>query len=468
MTLASSKTLGIVITDGVGFRNFVLSTFLTKAARSFEKVVIFSGLPSSAFPELDKAVFTIVELPVFTETKTNWFWRKLKEVAHLQNHKSNPGIADNYEMNKTKSWSAHGLLVRLVYAVSSVFHSEKNILKYEELQEQSFKKDAIVAKYGEILKEHKPDILFFTHQRPPFIATLVYWAKKLQIPTTSFIFSWDNLASKGRMAGTFDYFLVWSDLMKKELLRFYPFTKEKAISVVGTPQFEPYVLPEFDLSESEFYKTLDLNSEAKIICYSCADASIGPNDPLVIATLAEGIRSGAIDSCQLLVRTSPAEDERRFGETKTKYPEIKWNHPKWELTREGHPEPWSQRVPTREDLSMLKAILKFCDLNVNMLSTMSLDFMLFEKPVVNTAFGNGANGLYNDQRFLKYEHYDNVVKSGAVKIAKNSEELYTALNAYLRNPNLDLENRRKLIDMQVGKPLDETTQACVQALKNTV
>ena len=99
---------------------------------------------------------------------------------------------------------------------------------------------------------------------------------------------------------------------------------------------------------------------------------------------------------------------------------------------------------------------------------MSLDFMLFEKPVVNTAFGNRANGLYNDQRFLQYEHYDNVVKSGAVKIAKNSEELYTALNAYLRNPNLDLENRRKLIDMQVGKPLDETTQACVQALKNTV
>ena len=165
MALASSKTLGIVITDGVGFRNFVLSTFLIEAARSFEKVVIFSGLSSTAYPELDAAVFTIVELPVFTETKANWFWRKLKEVAHLQKHKSNPGIADNYEMNKAKSWSAHGLLVRLVYTVSSVFHSEKNILKYEELQEQSFKKNAIVAKYGEILKEHKPDILFFTHQR---------------------------------------------------------------------------------------------------------------------------------------------------------------------------------------------------------------------------------------------------------------------------------------------------------------
>ncbi|PHQ28645.1 hypothetical protein [Leeuwenhoekiella nanhaiensis] len=468
MNLESRKTLGIVITDGVGFRNFVLSTFLDEAAAGFKKVIIFSGLPFTTFPELDAAKFTIVALPVFTETKKNWLWRKLKEVAHLQKHKSNPGIADNYEMNKARSWSPHGFLVRTVYAVSSVFHSEKNILGYEKLQEQSFAGDATVAQYGKILKEHKPDILFFTHQRPPFIATLVFWAKKLQIPTASFIFSWDNLASKGRMASTFDYFLVWSDLMKSELLRFYPYTNPQAVSIVGTPQFEPYVLSQFDIPKTEFYETFGLNPDEKILCYSCADATIGSNDPLVIATLAEGIRSGAIDSCQLLVRTSPAEDERRFAETKTKYPEIKWNHPKWELTREGHPEPWSQRVPTREDLSMLKAILKFCDLNVNMLSTMSLDFMLFEKPVVNTAFGNGANGLYNDQRFLQYEHYDNVVKSGAVKIAKNAEELYTAVNAYLRNPNLDLENRRKLIDMQVGKPLDETTQACVQALKNTL
>ena len=465
MNLKSSKTLGIVITDGVGFRNFVLSTFLDEAAHSFHKIVLFSGLPKTAFPELDTAKFTIVELPVFTETKKNWFWRKLKEVAHLQKHKANPGIADNYEMNKTQSWSPHGILVRLVYSISALFHQEKTILHYEKLQEQSFAGDSVVKHYRKLLKQHQPDVLFFTHQRPPFIATLVYWAKRLQIPTASFIFSWDNLASKGRMAATFDYFLVWSELMKNELLRFYPYTKPAAVSVVGTPQFEPYVLPDYKLSDFNFYETFGLNSEEKIICYSCADATIGPNDPLVIATLAEGIRNGAVKPCQLLVRTSPAEDESRFAETKAKYPEIKWNHPKWKLTREGHPEPWSQRVPTREDLSMLKAILKHCDLNVNMLSTMSLDFMLFEKPVVNTAFGNGVNGLYNDQRFLDYEHYDNVVKSGAVKVAKNEDELFNAVNAYLENPELDQENRKKLIAMQVGKPLENTTRACVEALK---
>ena len=465
---SENKTLGIVITDGVGFRNFVLSTFLEKAANDFSKIVIFSGLPISAYPKLDPTIFTIVALPVFIETKQHWFWRKLKEIAHLQNHRENAGIADNYEMNKSKGWNPHALLVKTVYGISRFFHSEKNILFFEKLQEKSFANDVVVKQYGEILKNHKTDLIFFTHQRPPFIATLVFWAKKLKIPTASFIFSWDNLASKGRMAATFDYFLVWSDLMKTELLRFYPFTKPEHISIVGTPQFEPYVLPEYDLPETEFYKEFDLIAHKKIICYSCADATIGPNDPMVIGTIAEGLRSGEIRDAQLLVRTSPAEDARRFAETKSKYPEIKWNHPKWELTREGHPEPWSQRIPTQEDLKNLKAVLQFSDINVNMLSTMSLDFMLFDKPVVNTAFGNPENGLYNDQRFLNYEHYDNVVKSGAVKIATTKDELYTALNTYLQNPEIHKQERKELLTLQLGKPLNETTQACVTALKAIV
>ena len=462
---SEKNSLGIVITDGVGFRNFVLSSFLEKAANDFTKIVIFSGLPISAYPKLNSSKFTIVELPVFVENKRNWFWRKLKEIAHLQNHRQNPGIADNYQMNKSRGWSPHAILVKAIYGISQFFHSENNILFFEKLQETSFKNDPIVKQYGNILAEFKTDLLFFTHQRPPFIATLVYWARKLNIPTASFIFSWDNLASKGRMAATFDHFLVWSDLMRRELLRFYPLTNGQHISVVGTPQFEPYVLPEYELSEAEFYKEFNLIPQKKIICYSCADASIGPNDPLIIATIAEGLRSGEINDAQLLVRTSPAEDERRFAETKALYPEIKWNHPKWELTREGHPEPWSQRIPTQEDLAVLKAVLQYSDLNVNMLSTMSLDFMLFDKPVINTAFGNQENGLYNDQRFLNYEHYDNVVKSGAVKIAKNKEELYSAINAYLQNPEINKSERKELINMQIGQPLNETTQASVNALK---
>jgi hypothetical protein len=61
------------------------------------------------------------------------------------------------------------------------------------------------------------------------------------------------------------------------------------------------------------------------------------------------------------------------------------------------------------------------------------DFMLFDKPVINTVFGNLENGLYNDQRFLNYDHIK-VIDSGAVTIAKDEKELVEQMNEALANP----------------------------------
>jgi hypothetical protein len=43
------KKLGIVITDGVGFRNFIMSDFIVEAAQQFDTITIYSGLPISAY-----------------------------------------------------------------------------------------------------------------------------------------------------------------------------------------------------------------------------------------------------------------------------------------------------------------------------------------------------------------------------------------------------------------------------------
>ena len=94
--------------------------------------------------------------------------------------------------------------------------------------------------------------------------------------------------------------------------------------------------------------------------------------------------------------------------------------------------------------------------------------MLFDKPVVNTVFGNIKNGRYNDQRFLQYEHYVNVIKSGAVKIARDEDELITALKIYLENPDLDSKNRKFLIKKEIGQDLDKTTHCSVRALKEII
>lgn len=459
------KKLGIVITDGVGFRNFVLSDFLSEAEQQFDEVVILSCLPVSVYEGfLHKT--RVIELAVFQEKFPTWFFRKVKEIAHLQLHKKNNfGITDNLNTNKSKAKTPRGYATRFIFKWTSLFHSENSIQNYTKLQQQSFKNKQIVKDYKTIFEKEKFDILFFTHQRPPFIAPLVYWAEQLKVKTASFIFSWDNLASKGRMAANFDYYLVWSDLMKEELLHFYKKVQSQNVAVAGTPQFEPYALERYQTAKDDFYVRFNLDPSKKTICFSCGDISTSKNDELYITIIAQAIEENKIQNINLLVRTSPAEDPVRFESFIKKYPFIQWNYPKWYLTRTGHQEEWSQRIPSKEDVADLRSILEYSDLNINMLSTMSLDFMQFDKPVINPVFGNAANGLYDDQRFLKYPHIKNVVNSKATKIVKNEKELIDAVKSYIMYPDIDEANRKQLIQMQIGKPLRGTSQRIATILK---
>lgn len=456
--------LGIVITDGVGFRNFLLSDFYQKAEETFNEVVILSCLPKQAYKDLNISC-EIVELSIFKESFFTWFFRKTKEVAHLQHHKKhNKGIETNLEKNWTKTKSARGYATRFIFQLTSIINSEKWIQRFNRCQQLFFRDDIITKEYFKILDKEKFNLLFFTHQRPPFIAPLIYAAEVSRVKTATFIFSWDNLASKGRMSGNFDYYLVWSDLMKSELLQFYPSILDSQIEVVGTPQFEPYVLDRYKSTREKFIKMFNLNPSLKTLCYSCGDISTSKNDELYVATVANAISDKRISEVNFLVRISPAEDGKRFKELTEKYPFIKWNFPKWILTRERHQEEWSQRVPTIEDVIDLRSILQFSDLNINMLSTMSLDFMCFEKPVINPVFGNLENGLYNDQKFLDYEHIKSVIHSKSTRIVKNENELINAINLYLKNPEIDAEERASLVQMQISEPLENTGRRIAETL----
>ncbi len=92
--------------------------------------------------------------------------------------------------------------------------------------------------------------------------------------------------------------------------------------------------------------------------------------------------------------------------------------------------------------------------------------MLFDKPVINTVFGDGDNGLKNDQRFLKYAHIKKVVESNAVSVAKNEDELIVALNTCLETPLYKIEAQQKLTALQIGKPLEGTSNRITATLRS--
>lgn len=462
------KNLGVVITDGVGYRNFIMTDFIKEAKENFDSVIIFSCLPKKIYDGLNLNC-TIVELDVFEETFFTWFFRKAKEVSHLQLHaKGNFGITDNLNITKSKANNPRGIANRFIHKCSRRVNSEKWIQRYNRLQQRTFQSHEITNKYRQFLNQYDISILFFTHQRPPFIAPLIYAAEQLQIKTSTFIFSWDNLASKGRMAGNFDFYLVWGDLMKKDLLHFYQSVKENQVAIVGTPQFEPFVMEKYGYDKTQFTHKFNIDPNLPIVLFTCNDAS-SENDPIYLELLANFIKNGNLTKAvNLIVRTSPAEEPVRFKDIAEKYPFIIWNYPDWKIKREGHQEAWTQRVPSIEDLNDLKSLLKYCDLCINVLSTITLDAFIFNKPVINPVFGNAENRLFDDQKFLNYAHLSKLVASNSTTIVKNENEFLDAIKSILDKSDDKEKERESFLKIQIGKPLLNTSKRIAETLRQWV
>ncbi len=460
------NNIGVVITDGVGYRNFILSGFIEEAGKEFDSVVIYSFLPASIYSVMPPGC-KIVEMEADQETFPLWAFRKTKELAHLQNHrKGNFGIQDTLMINYPKGNNRRARITKLLYRLTSLFHGESAIRVYSKCQDAILRKKNITRQFAAMLKENRTKIIFFTHQRPAFIAPLIVAAKSNNIKTSAFIFSWDNLASKGRMAGDFNYYLVWSELMKADLLEFYPNVKEENIAVVGTPQFEPYVMKKYGYEKAEFIREFSINPDIPTIFFTCND-STSLNDPIYLDILAKAIRDKKIAKMvNLIVRTSPAEGIGRFEKLREKYPFIVWNNPKWELTRENHPEPWSQRIPSAEDVSDLKALLEYSDIAINVLSTITIDSFLFDKPVVNPVFGNAQNDMFDDQKFLNYRHLQNLVKSNASHITLDEQAFISTINKLITEGDDKSPLRKSFCDLQIGKPLQGTSARIAKQIKD--
>jgi hypothetical protein len=319
----------------------------------------------------------------------------------------------------------------------------------------------------QILAELKPDLIFCSHQRPHVVAPFVAAARAEQIPTATFIFSWDNLPCKGRIATRFDHFLVWSDLMRSELLRFYPDVKKEHVHVVGTPQFDPYAKKELLWSREEYCRRVSADPARPIICYSGGDAdrNASPDDPAYVALVADLIERGEIEgNPQLLVRPAPVDNGRRYDAVRQRYPWILYSEPLWH-----HPEGerWHWVVPSPDDVQLLLNTVYHSAVNVNLASTMTLDFAMYDRPVVNMAMDVvpprwGATVREFNYRF---DHYVPVVELGAARLAHSSEELREHLNAYLRDPSLDRERRRKLVELEVSLPVGSACRRSVEALR---
>jgi hypothetical protein len=458
--------IALLVSDGPGVRNFVLGPFLDRAAQQAEAVCVIHPIPDHLlprYPQTELANVRFEPLQAFADTPLSFTLRNTLGYAHMY-WADTGGMRYNRGTRISGSWKTRAA-IRAARAAGRVLASPKPMGVLDGWHEAEVQRGRATEHYRRLFAETRPTVLFCSNQRAPAAAPAVMAAKSLGIPTATFIFSWDNISSKGRVIARFDHYLVWSEHMRDELLEFYPLIKRDQVHVVGTPQFDPYADAALVWSREEFMARIRGDAARPLICYSGGDPTVYTAEYEYLRLLMEMVRAGRISgSPQVLLRPSPADSGRQWESVRREFPEVLYAPPAWEHTSPGE---WGRIVPMPEDIQMLANVTRHSDVNINLNSTMTLDFAIQGRPVINIAFDVLSPPPFGEPLwdfFYKFEHYHPVIEFGAARFARTADELVTALNRYLADPSLDREGRQRFIDLEVSVPAGCSTNRLLDTL----
>jgi hypothetical protein len=454
----------LIIPSGGGIKTFLCTRFIDFLLDSGE-VWIWHTLP-------EKSVATIRgqwgdrvhwhRLPVSRETLSEKISRQSK--AHAQIYWKH---ADNRELLLQRLKPSGSWLNRSIGLAAGILGracaSRTGIVLLDRWHEKSACRAARGGAHEEFLRHLQPDVVFCTYQRAISAVPAMAAARSLTIPTATFIYSWDNLP-KSRIPVSSDYFLVWSELMKDELLGYYPGTKADSVLVVGTPQFEHYSDRSLIVPRDEFLNSLNLDPARPVVCFSGDDIKTSPHDPIYLADLARGLRElPAARRPQILFRPCPSDQSERFDCVLRDYPEIARSMPLWSSeTANGD---WSTYIPAKDDIRLLTNVVAHCDVVVNVGSTMAMDFAVYDKPGIYLAYNPpGTNGHWSFETIYRLPHFESVHTLQPVYWAWSGSELGELVCRALRCNHEKSAARQAWLTRHVVQPLDQASARCARAL----
>jgi len=288
--------------------------------------------------------------------------------------------------------------------------------------------------WEDLLRRYEPAIVLtcspgFNH----FDAEAVVYARKYRMSTAAINFNWDNIHNGGVHFRRTDYLCLWSDITKGIAVREYGYVSEN-VFVSGPVRFDNHVVPQRPLPGREvFLRSKNLDPSEKTILLTTVTNGNYPEEHLVLADLIAARERGVFAGYpNIFVRLHPKEDERKFA------PFLTSSFKNFRLEPAGKRRTAATGAAIEldeEDITNLTATLRYADMVVNYCSTMSLEAIFCDRPVVNICYPDRYARVY------AHRHYVPLLVLGAVRLVRSFEDLCAALNVYLADPSLGARER---------------------------
>jgi len=299
--------------------------------------------------------------------------------------------------------------------------------------------------FSRYFEKYHPSSVFLAHLFDDREVNLLREAKRRDVRTTGFINSWDKLTARHSMRLLPDSLIVFNNIVKQEAID-HADMDEKDIFVSGIPQYDWHVNYK-PISREKFCEKNKLDSAKKIIVYAPMGKAFSDSDWDIIDLLNYSITRDSITNAQLLVRFQP-NDFTDEAELK-KRPWLIYDLPGVRFSRERGVN-WDMSF---DDIRGLTDTLANVDLFICYASSISVEAAIFDVPVINIDFEIRKKEILSKTPTFFYQtaHYQNALKTGAIRLPESKEKLIEWINKYLENPGIDRNSRKCLVAEQCWK-----------------
>ena len=428
------KTVVITISRGSIAYNLLNNDFYRILREQYKIIILTSAYnderflnefshPNTTFLPFDESGLSFLERLVF-------FFHKHLIYNSTVNQKSRWGIIG--DPRSKRPWYLGHILRKVIFVPLSKLRFLRDLLRVLDYR---FLQVSEVSKFRDLLTQHKADLVISTFVNGNSEAALIKAAKKEGIKSIGFPKSWDNLSKHGLRAKP-DLLVVWNDFMREQAVDFDNYSNDE-IEVVGVPQFDNYIDTSILMSREEFCNLYKLDSSKKIILFG-SEGKLFPTDTAIADILSDSIKRW---DAQLLIRPHYGykNDEVKFKDSLKKM-DVQVdlvNNPSSNLR-----DAWDY---SEEFASRFRNCLHHADVLINTASTLSIDAIAFDTPVINVAF-DGRNKLpYKKSiaRWYETHYYQRVLSYQATTVVHSDLELTEAIDTYFVDPTHRSENREK-------------------------
>lgn len=300
-----------------------------------------------------------------------------------------------------------------------------------------------------LLKTYKPDAVLAPDIILATDRVLLRTAKRLNIKTVGMVRSWDNLTAKGVIQVMPEWLIAQTHAMKQEAVTLGGMAPERVL-VCGVAQFDEYFKPAAHTRE-QFLDSLKIPHDRRLVlCAPFFGEYSQKSGLMLVEALAKAIDDGRLPATtHLLVRYRPEDGTAEGAPTIFNHSHITATLPYSKTFM--MPRGKKDYEFTRADVDLMVNSLRYSDVTLNTISTLTVDAAALDKPVVNIRFDIDPE-TPPGSRVELYSHFDHYIaleKTGGIKLAHSFDELVTAINTYLKNPAEDSIGRAQIRREQV-------------------